>query len=225
MTKRYVSNKDESIPLFESKYLDKFTYVHPSVPVILYLPVITFFMYRAAVHPMLSSSTIFILFFSGMFLWTLTEYLGHRFIFHYETKSHFGNYIHHLIHGVHHDYPNDSRRLVMPPVVSIPLALLFYGLFWLLLGGTYELPCYAGFVFGYVCYDMIHYATHHFSMKTRLGMWLKHHHIRHHYQNEKLGFGVSSPLWDYIFGTTHAKMKKKRLESPRKHEAGAEITC
>lgn len=212
MSKLYISNKDESIPLFENKYLDKFTYVHPSVPVILYLPVITFFMYRAAFHPVLSLSKILFLFFSGTLLWTLTEYIGHRFVFHYEPKSDFGQYMHHLIHRVHHDYPNDSRRLVMPPVVSIPLAFFFYGLFRIMLGDAYGLPFFAGFVFGYLCYDMIHYATHHFPMKSRLGLWLKHHHIRHHYQNEQLGFGVSSPLWDYVFGTTHPKKQKAPVQ-------------
>ncbi|MFQ5771186.1 MAG: fatty acid hydroxylase, partial [bacterium] len=171
MAKQYVSNKDESIPLFENKYLDKFTYVHPSVPVILYLPVIAFFLNQAIVHTTLSLSTITILFFSGMLLWTLSEYIIHRFIFHYEPKSDFGRYIHHLSHGVHHDYPNDSRRLVMPPVVSIPLAILFYGLFTVLFGEPGKSPLFSGFVFGYVCYDMIHYATHHFPMKSRLGLW------------------------------------------------------
>ncbi|MFQ5865718.1 MAG: sterol desaturase family protein [bacterium] len=210
MAKQYVSNKDESIPLFENRYLDKFTYVHPSVPVILYMPLITFLMYRAVVHLMLPLSALFALFFLGMVLWTLTEYFGHRYVFHYEPKSDFGQYMHHLIHGVHHDYPNDSRRLVMPPVISISLAFFFYGLFWLLLGETYVLPFYSGFVFGYLCYDMIHYATHHFPMKSRLGLWVKHHHIRHHYQDEELGFGVSSPLWDHVFGTTFPKSVSRR---------------
>lgn len=202
MAKQYVSNRDESVPLFENKLLDRFTYVHPSVPVLLYLPVITFFLYRALFHAMMSWSNILVLFFSGIVVWTLTEYFGHRYVFHYEPKSGLGKYMHHLIHGVHHDYPNDSRRLVMPPVVSIPLAFFFYGLFGLLLGENGASAFFPGFLFGYVCYDTIHYATHHLSMKSRLGQWVKHHHIRHHYQNEELGFGVSSPMWDHVFKTT-----------------------
>ncbi len=201
MAKRYVSNKDVSIPLFENKLLDKFTYVHPSVPVILYVPVISFFLYRAFFQAGLSIGAMAILFLGGVLVWTLTEYLMHRHVFHFEAKSNFGKYISHLMHGVHHDYPNDSRRLVMPPVVSIPLAFFFYGLFALLMSPGNQSAFFPGFVTGYVVYDMIHYATHHFSMKGRIGSFLTKHHLRHHYKDEELGFGVSSPLWDVVFHT------------------------
>ena len=207
MTKQYLSNKDESIPLFENKLLDKFTDVHPSVPVILYLPVISFFFYQAFVNTELSFSMIIFLFFFGIILWRVTEYLLHRYVFHFPTKSDFGNYISDLMHGVHHDYPNDSRRLVMPPLVSMPLVFIFFGLFTLIFGASSRLPIFSGFVFGYVCYDMIHYATHHFPLKNRMGLWIKHHHTKHHYQTEALGFGVSSPLWDYVFRTIFRRKK------------------
>jgi len=203
MAKRYVSNKDESVPLFENKFLDKVTYVHPSVPVVLYLPVISIFVYRAFAETSLSVTSIVLLFFAGMLFWTLTEYTLHRYVFHFHPESALGKYLIHLMHGVHHDYPNDSRRLVMPPAVSLPLAFFFYGLLHLLLGPTVLLPFFPGFVLGYVCYDMIHYGTHHFPMKSRLAQWLKRHHIKHHYQNDERGYGVSSPLWDVVFKTTY----------------------
>ncbi len=209
MAKRYVSNKDESVPLFENKYLDKFTYVHPAVPLILFVPVVSYFLYKSANYG-LSFPTIIVLFLTGIFVWTFTEYAIHRFVFHYEPKSNFGQYIHHISHGIHHDYPRDSRRLVMPPVISIPLALFFYWLFSLIIDPVHLAPFYSGFVFGYICYDMIHYATHHFPMKGPIGLYLKHHHSRHHYQNEKLGFGVSSPLWDFVFGTNHPRVEKPK---------------
>ncbi|MFQ5649282.1 MAG: sterol desaturase family protein [bacterium] len=205
MAQRYVSNKDESVPLFENRFLDRLSYVHPSVPVVLYLPVIAFLVYRALAHPTLSVLALLSLFLGGILAWTFTEYVIHRFVFHLEGSSAVARYILHLMHGVHHDYPNDSRRLVMPPVISIPLALFFYGVFGLLLEQTYLFAFFPGFLFGYVCYDTIHYATHHFPMKSRIGQWLKRHHIRHHYQDEELGYGVSSPLWDYVFKTTFPK--------------------
>src|SRR5439155_299264 len=80
-------------------------------------------------------------------------------------------------------------HLASPPV----LYLLFVAL---------ESGVFAGLVFGYVCYDMLHYATHHFPMKRGLWLWLKQYHLRHHYKDDDAGFGISSPLWDYIFGTT-----------------------
>ena len=105
-----------------------------------------------------------------------------------------------MIHGVHHDYPNDATRLVMPPILSIPLAVIFYLMFRLLFGASAP-AISAGFAFGYVCYDTIHYATHHFAMKQGVWRWLKHYHLRHHYRDDAAGFGVSTPLWDYVFGT------------------------
>jgi dihydroceramide fatty acyl 2-hydroxylase len=101
---------------------------------------------------------------------------------------------------VHHDYPNDATRLVMPPSVSIPLAVLFWVLFALIFG-HFAPGLSAGFAFGYVCYDSIHYATHHFAMKNRMGLWLKQYHLWHHYKDDQAGYGVSSPLWDYVFRT------------------------
>jgi sterol desaturase/sphingolipid hydroxylase (fatty acid hydroxylase superfamily) len=89
----------------------------------------------------------------------------------------------------------------MPPVVSVPLALLFFFLFRWLFGENYLPPAFAGFIFGYILYDEIHYATHHAPLKGKVGLFLKHHHVKHHYQDPNKRFGVSSPLWDYIFGT------------------------
>ena len=120
---------------------------------------------------------------------------------HYEPKTRVGKRLHYIIHGVHHDYPNDARRLVMPPSVSVPLAFLFYGMF-LLIFGPFASSVFAGLVFGYVCYDMLHYATHHFPMKRGVLLWLKQYHLRHHYKDDHVGYGISSPLWDYVFRTT-----------------------
>jgi sterol desaturase/sphingolipid hydroxylase (fatty acid hydroxylase superfamily) len=201
MPRNFVSNKDETVALFQSPFLEKFTRVHYSVPLIVYLPVISWLLYRASRSDELSTAMVLFLLLAGFLTWTFTEYILHRFVFHYMPKSPWGKRLHFLMHGVHHDYPNDSWRLVMPPSVSIPLALLFYGLFLLIFGPVYVLSFFAGFLLGYLAYDMIHYATHHAPMKGGVGLLLKHHHMKHHYQTDTLGYGVSSPLWDYVFGT------------------------
>jgi sterol desaturase/sphingolipid hydroxylase (fatty acid hydroxylase superfamily) len=202
MAKNYVSNKDESARLFSSRFLEFFSHVHFTVPLIVYAPVVIYFLYQGSVNRELTTPGVVGLLVGGIFIWTLTEYLLHRFVFHYEPKSDIGKRLHFLMHGVHHDYPNDSLRLVMPPVISLPLAVVFFGLFYSVLGETLLPPFFAGFITGYLCYDMIHYATHHVSMKaTPLGLWLKQHHMRHHYQTDDLYYGVSTPLWDYVFGT------------------------
>ncbi len=198
MANRVISNRDETVPLFQNPWLDRLTHVHPLTPIVLYLPVVGYFSYQGlAALPWYVFALCFV---GGMFLWTFTEYWIHRAIFHYEPKSAWGQRLHFLMHGVHHAYPRDSTRLVMPPVVSIPLAVLFYFLFrWLF--GAYQPAVFAGFVLGYVIYDSIHYATHHLPMRGRIGRFLKAHHMRHHYVDENRSFGISTPLWDWIFGT------------------------
>jgi sterol desaturase/sphingolipid hydroxylase (fatty acid hydroxylase superfamily) len=106
-----------------------------------------------------------------------------------------------LAHGVHHDFPNDSKRLVMPPSVSIPLAVLFFAVFRLAFGPGTGPALFGGFTLGYLIYDTIHYAVHHFSLHGRLMLYLKKKHFRHHYQNSRRDFGVSTPLWDWILRT------------------------
>src|SRR6266487_4263250 len=184
----YVSNKNETFRMFESDFMEFFSRVHPATPLILYLPVVGYMLYVSLSQRQLPVLAVTALFLLGILLWTLLEYLIHRYIFHYEPKTRIGKRLHFIIHGVHHDYPNDARRLVMPPSISVPLAFLFYGVFLL--------------VFGYVCYDMLHYASHHFPMKHGVWLWLKQYHLRHHYRDDQVGYGISSPLWDYVFGTT-----------------------
>jgi dihydroceramide fatty acyl 2-hydroxylase len=213
MAKLYVSNKDESARIFKSDFLELFTHVHWSVPIILYLPVVVYCVYLAAVNPELTTTAIVAVFLAGLLFWTLTEYLLHRFVFHYEPTSKWGKYLHFMMHGVHHDYPNDSKRLVMPPSVSIPLALLFYGLFTLILGPVHTLPFFGGFIMGYIFYDEIHYATHHAPMKFGLWQKIKHHHVLHHYHDTGRGYGVSSPLWDYVFATMDPTEEKSAVEA------------
>ena len=201
MAKNFISNKDETVRMFQNNFLESLSRVHPSVPVLIYLPVIIYFLYRSIEIPDLSTSSIFIMIVFGILTWTLTEYTLHRFVFHYTPKSAFGKKLHFIFHGVHHDYPSDSRRLVMPPSVSVPLALLFYTLFYYLLGNLFVIPFFIGFLTGYLLYDMTHYAVHHFNMHSKFWLFIKNHHMKHHYLNPSKGFGVSSPAWDKIMGT------------------------
>jgi sterol desaturase/sphingolipid hydroxylase (fatty acid hydroxylase superfamily) len=116
-----------------------------------------------------------------------------------------------MMHGVHHDYPKDSKRLVMVPAVSVPLGVIFYSIFWLLLSPAYAAPTFAGFVAGYLFYDMTHYAIHHYNTKSPYWLALKQHHALHHYSESDRGYGVSSKLWDYIF---FSKFRNKKNENP-----------
>ena len=209
MPKHFVSDKDESVRLFKSNFMEFFSKVHFTVPLIIYLPVIGFFLYRAIIFQM-SVWPIVGLVVAGIFIWTITEYTLHRFVFHYHPTSEIGKRLHFIMHGVHHDYPSDSLRLVLPPSVSIPLAVGFYFLFYAILGQVIVAPFYAGFVIGYLFYDIGHYAIHHFKMNNKFWAIIKEHHMRHHYVDPNKGYGVSSPVWDYVMGTMFKPSKKEK---------------
>jgi 4-hydroxysphinganine ceramide fatty acyl 2-hydroxylase len=216
MAQRFVSNKNESVRMFESDFMEFFSHVHPVTPLVVYVPVIAFMLDLAVRQRDQPIGGVLGLFALGVLIWTLVEYTMHRWVFHYQPTSRWGKQLHFLLHGVHHDYPKDASRLVMPPIVSIPLALFFYGLF-LLVFGRIAPATYAGFLGGYLFYDMVHYATHHFSMKRGVWLFLKKYHMRHHYDDDHVGYGVSSPLWDCVFGTRAPRTPAERspLEADR----------
>ena len=192
-----------SPPMFKSPWLDRFTRVHPAVPVIIFLPaIVALFAFGAGRAGFWNSVGLFL---GGYAVWTLTEYWLHRVVFHFEPERGIGARLHWMIHGVHHDHPNDPLRLVMPPSASIPLALLFAGLFYLVLGATWFMSFLSGFLAGYLIYDMIHYHVHHHRPRTRVGKRLRELHMRHHFQDDERGFGVSAPYWDHAFGTAPEK--------------------
>ncbi len=192
-----------SPPMFKSGLLDRFTRVHHYVPVVIFFPAIVLLFATALGRMGLLESVGYAA--GGYALWTLAEYWIHRVIFHFEPEDGFGARVHWMVHGVHHDHPNDPLRLVMPPAASVPLALVFYAAFWVLLGADRATAFGAGFLAGYLAYDMIHYHLHHHTPRTRLGRWLRELHMRHHFQDDERGFGISAPYWDRVFGTMHVR--------------------
>jgi sterol desaturase/sphingolipid hydroxylase (fatty acid hydroxylase superfamily) len=205
MNKPFVSNSTQSTRMFNADILESLSKVHFSIPLIVYLPIIGYFIYSAFA---VAGNTVLVFLataFAGLLFWSLVEYVLHRFIFHYEPSSVWGQKLHFIFHGVHHDYPNDAMRLVMPPSVSIPLALIFYSLFIWLLPAAYVPAFFSAFLTGYLFYDISHYAIHHGNFKSPFWKKLKQHHMLHHYTDSTKGFGVSSFLWDIIFGSNFEK--------------------
>ena len=185
--------------MFDADWLDRLSRVHHLVPLAIFLPGIGVLL---ALGADLAPAAILGLMAGGWLTWTLTEYWMHRLVFHFEPERGVGARLHWIIHGVHHDHPNDPRRLVMPPSVSVPLSALFFGLFALVLGTPEAYPFTAGFLSGYLVYDMVHYHLHHHAPATRSGRWLRELHMRHHFQDDTRGFGISAPFWDAVFRTT-----------------------
>ena len=191
----------ESIRIFKNPLMEALTHVHPSIPFIVWVPVVLYFLYQSlsVTGANLGAGMVALAFAVGVLFWTLTEYTMHRYVFHFEASTRLGKYVIYLFHGIHHDDPQDPTRLVMPPVISIVLGFLFYQLFKLTLGPVNHMPFYSGFIAGYLVYDYLHFAIHHFRPKTEWGKQLKEHHMKHHFIAHGAKWGVSSPFWDYIF--------------------------
>jgi dihydroceramide fatty acyl 2-hydroxylase len=197
--------------MFESNLLDKLSRVHWSVPLFIFVPGIVVVLVQALGELAVWETMLWAI--GGYGFWTLTEYWLHRIVFHFEPADGVGARLHWIIHGVHHDHPNDPLRLVMPPSVSVPLAALFFGLFVLVLGTPVAYAFAAGFWAGYLAYDMLHYYVHHLPGGRRPTAWLprKLHelHMRHHFQDGDTGYGVSAPFWDHVFGTAPQRRRTK----------------
>jgi len=204
-----IDNSDVPIRLFESDFLEFFTHISPITVLVIWLPVAVLFMLSEilAVHGTQANLVYlpagFVL---GAFLWTFTEYTMHRFVFHFKARNPTEERIFFLFHGVHHAQPQCKTRLVMPPIVSVPLSVVTYGLmnliFALLLGLPHWVgPVMSGFTVAYLFYDLTHYATHHFAMRHGIWKYLKRYHMQHHYKTPDARYGVSSPIWDIVFKT------------------------
>lgn len=193
--------------MFESDFLERFSRIHPATIFVVWVPVVLVMLYRGWARHALTLPQMAGLVFAGLLFWTLCEYVLHRWVFHWIDQTPRGRRIHFLLHGVHHDYPNDKDRLVMPLGASIPLGILFFTAFYFLFGMNVAYPLFAGLTSGYILYDGTHYYVHHFKQTTRIGHFVKRHHMRHHHMDHEGGFGVSSPLWDVVFRTMPAVKK------------------
>jgi sterol desaturase/sphingolipid hydroxylase (fatty acid hydroxylase superfamily) len=208
MSHTQINHSDTPIRLFKSNFLEFFTHISPIVVLLIWLPVAGFFIGQAVITHTAIAFPFHVPagLLAGLFLWSFAEYTLHRFVFHYRPRGAWQERVVYLSHGIHHHQPQCKTRLVMPPVISIPLAIVFYGLFAGLIGillgqSAWVAPLFAGFILGYIAYDMIHYATHHFPMRWGVLKFLKRYHMQHHYKTPDQRFGVSSPLWDAVFGT------------------------
>lgn len=202
-----IHNKGQA-KLFHSQYLEYLTKTHPLVIWGMYTPVyilLPYYSYNSLEFSLFKTVALFL---CGMFFWTLTEYILHRWVFHYHPSTPRGKRINYVMHGNHHEYPRDKERLFMPAAPSIILASLFFLLFYLFLGKA-SFAFFPGFMLGYLIYGSMHYAIHAWNppFKWMKGLWRNHH--LHHYKHTDMGFGVSSTLWDHVFGTMFNLKKEK----------------
>ena len=199
--------------LFKNQYLEYMTKTHPLVIWGIYVPLMGFMLYFSYSVLAFSIIQISLTFLTGMFFWSLFEYAIHRYVFHFFAESERARKIVYVIHGNHHEYPRDKERLFMPPVPSLLLSSTVFSLMYLvgyLFGvSAYVFAFFPGFVLGYLIYGTMHFAIHAWTppFKWMKPLWRNHH--LHHYKNVELGFGVSSTLWDHVFGTMFDLKKEK----------------
>jgi dihydroceramide fatty acyl 2-hydroxylase len=186
-------------PMFDHPVLERLSVAHPALPLLVYLPAGIAFVWYGA-RSGLALSSVGFAYLGGVIAWTLTEYVTHRISFHHMPTTRWQVAYVYLVHGVHHAYPDDSRRWMIPVVASIPIAVVFSGLFALALG-RFASPAFGGFLHGYLTYDLLHHAIHRGRMSTRLGRFLRQYHLTHHYASPDRHYGVTSPLWDLVFRT------------------------
>jgi 4-hydroxysphinganine ceramide fatty acyl 2-hydroxylase len=198
--------------LFDNKILEALTRTNPLVVLAVYFPLSAFLVWFFVrnFHP--TGLSVVGLFFGGLFTWTFFEYILHRYIFHFINDTEWAKKFHFFVHGVHHDYPKDKDRLVMPPVASLGVAVIFFLLFQLFLGSA-SLVFFSGFLIGYLCYDMIHYILHAFRPPHNFLKFLWEYHNIHHFRHPEKAYGVSTPIWDVVFGTYPPKIVKKKSEA------------
>lgn len=202
-----IHNKGQAT-LFQNPALEFLTKTHPLVIWGMYLPVIIGFPYFAFKRFGFNLGQLGLVFLAGMFFWTFFEYIMHRWVFHMVAESQRAQRIIYVMHGNHHHYPRDKERLFMPPVPSLIISSVLFCLMYAGIG-TYAFMFFPGFLLGYLMYGSMHYAIHAWNPPFR---WMKplwrNHHL-HHYKNENKGFGVSSTIWDRVFGTMFDLKKEK----------------
>ncbi|MDU0371970.1 sterol desaturase family protein [Hymenobacter endophyticus] len=189
-----------SAQLFDNPVLERLTHTHFAIPVSIFLLTANVSLYYGLTRNLLTGLSAFALFIAGLLLFTLAEYGMHRFVYHLAITSPARAKFQYTMHGVHHEYPKDKTRLAMPPILTVFVASLLFFIFRFTLGYA-AFGVLAGFVFGYASYLLVHYCLHMYAPPRNALKWLWHHHAMHHYTQESAAFGVSTTLWDHVFGT------------------------
>lgn len=202
--------------MFETPFIEWFSRIHPLTPFLFWVPMLAIMSWWSFSQG-IAIGWFFGFAAAGWLAWSLAEYTLHRYVFHFIGPKPWQRRFHFVFHGVHHDFPQDAERLVMPLGVSIPMGMAFFLAMTAAFGMVYSSAMFVGFGGGYLAYDGIHYFTHHLKARTRVGKFLKRYHMVHHHTGMEGMWGVSQPLWDYLLGTEKDLRPQKAVAPP--HEA------
>jgi sterol desaturase/sphingolipid hydroxylase (fatty acid hydroxylase superfamily) len=193
--------------LFENPILEKLSRTHIAIPLIIFAVYSLSLLYWSITHTSLTATTTVCLFFSGLIIFTWVEYMVHRHVFHMKVINKMREKLQYTMHGVHHEFPKDKDRLAMPPLLSVTISTVLLLLLRLVMG-DFAFAFLPGFLVGYAAYLGVHYMVHVYPPPKNIfkSLWINH--SVHHYKDGEIVFGVSSPLWDYIYGTMREKKEK-----------------
>jgi sterol desaturase/sphingolipid hydroxylase (fatty acid hydroxylase superfamily) len=145
----------------------------------------------------------------GLFSWSLFEYVMHRFIFHYDARSRLGRRFLHHAHVSHHENPAAKSGLSSSLILGLPIGAVYWPFAWAVTGSWVAASwLFIGLAAGFFTYKWVHFQCHHRRSRLRLLRYLRHYHLLHHYKTPKLRFGVTSPLFDLVFGTFRAPLQR-----------------
>lgn len=190
--------------IFDNPILERLTRSHFSIPLSILAIISASLIYLSFAKFQIEVLSFAIFFIIGFFSWTLGEYLIHRYVFHMSEDKRWKRWITYTFHGIHHEYPKDKDRIVMPPAGALLISSIIFGACWLLMQ-QYAFSFVPGFLVGYILYAFVHYAIHAYQPPKNFLRWLWIYHSIHHYKLPDKYFGVSSPIWDYVFNTVPKK--------------------
>jgi sterol desaturase/sphingolipid hydroxylase (fatty acid hydroxylase superfamily) len=180
--------------------LERWVRTHWIVPCLIFIPAAAAMLVYALAYRDLDGPGVIALTLLGAFAWTLDEYLIHRFLFHYPAARPAVKRLVYIAHLGHHADPKDRAFVTATPLISVPVSAVSAATLWAI-AGAWAAPVLAGFWLAYLYYEYVHYSVH--NRRRYLG-WTneqRKRHFRHHFKHPHLEFGVTIPLWDYVFGT------------------------
>lgn len=190
--------------LFENPILEKLTHTPAQFAISVFVVISAGLLYYGFTRQLIGIVETIPLFMGGLLAFTLVEYVMHRFIFHMAPVTKLREKVAYTMHGIHHEYPRDKGRIAMPVPLSLVISTIFFGIYYALMG-NYTFAFLPGFLMGYASYLGIHYMIHAMQPPKNFMKYLWVHHGTHHYKDPDHRFGVTSPLWDYVFGTMPPK--------------------